>query len=227
MDLDFLSWPLKPEDLKKYSSLYTLASWWFPVHQMGSKHEELALTELPLMVRLLSWEKKGCSLFGAPMDERKLALQKALNEVGKRVGENDFPGVLALKKQTVTAKQLSDTLTDADELIVGLVALNQKEQVWQGMALLEDTFEHEVCYYACSNQTDVQTYAAHFQSYMAPWIRTPNRQPILLLFLFLFLLLLLVVLVLVLVLVLLLVLLVLLVLVLVLVLVVLLLLFFV
>ena len=126
MDLDFLSWPLKPEDLKKYSSLCTLASWWFPVHQMGSKHEELALTELPLMVRLLSWEKKGCSLFGAPMDERKLALQKALNEVGKRVGVNDFPGVLALKKQTVTAKQLSDTLTDADELIVGLVALNQK-----------------------------------------------------------------------------------------------------
>ena len=56
---------------------------------------------------------------------------------------------------------------------------------------LTNVFEHEVCYYACSDQTDVQTYAAHFQSYMAPWIRTPNRQPILFLFLFLFFLLLL------------------------------------
>lgn len=108
------------------------------LHQLGSKHEELALIEQPLMVRLLSWEKKGCSLFGATMDERKLAIQRALNEVGKRVGVNDFPGVLALKKQRVTAKQLSDTLTDSDELVVGLVALNQKEKVWQGMALLED-----------------------------------------------------------------------------------------
>ena len=83
--------------------------------------------------------------FPEVLESRKVQNQKNLektkknNKKKKQKGWGEWLGVLALKKQTVTAKQLSDTLTDADELIVGLVALNQKEQVWQGMALLEDT----------------------------------------------------------------------------------------
>ncbi|CAJ1356098.1 unnamed protein product, partial [Effrenium voratum] len=105
--------------------------------------EEESLGGLPLERTLSAAHAWAQAAFEAATKERKLALQTAFNDAGKRVGLNEFAGVLALKKQTVTAKQLSDALIATDELVAGLVALNQKEEVWQGIPG-QDVLIHQV-----------------------------------------------------------------------------------
>ena len=114
VDLDFLFWVVEPSHLQAFSQLYTLANWHHPVNQFPNKGQ-LVVTELPLQIRLLSWAGKRLSLFGRPLAERKEMLQKELNKLWRKVSLSGRSGVLAMKKQTLSASTLAQAFQESGE----------------------------------------------------------------------------------------------------------------
>ena len=116
LDMDFLYWPMPARHLLRHSSMFVLSSWWSKITPLPTARKEIQLTELPYMIRLLSFgdDPSQChSILDEGRDNRKARIKDCLNAVGSKVGLNNFTGLVAKTKQTIWGPHLIQALEDA------------------------------------------------------------------------------------------------------------------
>ena len=121
--------------------MFVLSSWWSKITPLPTARKEIQLTELPYMIRLLSFgdDPSQChSILDEGRDNRKARIKDCLNAVGRKVGLNSFTGLVAKTKQTIWGPHLIQALEDAHEDYVALVCLNQKATVWDAGVVQHD-----------------------------------------------------------------------------------------
>ena len=109
-DNDFIYWPIPVEHLHRHCKLFVLSSWWSQITPLPNAKVEIEVTNLPFMVRLLSFgenPKDWRSLLGEPGSMRKERLKFCWNDVGRRVALGSFTSILA--KTTKTTQTIAES----------------------------------------------------------------------------------------------------------------------